>query len=119
MVGKWLVLGLGWVLFGCAGKSTTSGEEGSDCVSLCEKGKAERCMGAELIRCEDSCLGEDVKVEATGCRSEYDAVQGCTEELEDICSVRNACRSEIAGLFACYADYCADHTSSNLCAMMN
>lgn len=116
MVGKWLVLGLGSIFFGCAGKSTTNEEQGIDCVSLCEKGKAEECAGAEQLRCEDNCLGEDVRVEATGCRSDYEKVHTCTAELEDICTVRAGCKSELAALFACYAEYCADHASSPFCA---
>jgi len=118
MVGKWLVLGVACVLLGCAGKSTTNEEQGTDCVSLCEKGRAE-CEGTEQLRCEDSCLGEDVRVEATGCRSEYTKMQKCTAELEDICVVRTDCKAELAALFACYAVYCADHQSSPFCAMAN
>lgn len=120
MVGKWLVLGLGCALLGCAGQSTSNGEEeqGKDCVSLCEKGKDE-CPGTEALRCEDSCLGEDIKVEATGCRSEYTKAQRCTAELEDICTVATNCRSEVTELRACYAEYCASHQSSPLCATAN
>jgi hypothetical protein len=119
MVGKWLVLGVACVLLGCAGKSTTNEEQGTDCVSLCEKGKAEKCPGAEQLRCEDSCLGEDVRVEATGCRSEYDKMQTCTAELEDICGVLKDCGTELKQLRACYAEYCVDHASSPFCAMTN
>lgn len=117
MVGKWLLLGLGCVCFGCAGKSTTDEEQGIDCVSLCEKGKAEKCPGAEQLRCEDNCLGEDVRVEATGCRSAYEKVHTCTAELEDICTVRTGCDAELDGLFACYAKYCTSHASSPFCAV--
>jgi hypothetical protein len=84
-------------------------------VSLCEKGKAEKCAGAEQLRCEDSCLGEDVRVEATGCRSEYDEMQECTAELEDICAVRTDCKAELQTLLGCYAEYCASHASSPFC----
>jgi hypothetical protein len=115
MVGKWLVLGLACAFPGCAGKSTTNGEQGTDCVSLCEKGRAE-CEGTEQLRCEDSCLGEDVRVEATGCRSQYEKMQDCTAELEDICAVRTDCKSELQTLLACYADYCIDHPSSAFCS---
>jgi len=118
MVGKWLVLGLGCILLGCAGKSTTNGEQGTDCVSLCEKGKDE-CEGTQQLQCEDSCLGEDVRVEATGCRSEYTKMQDCTAELEDICTVRSDCKTQLSALLACYAEYCADHQSSSVCAMTN
>jgi hypothetical protein len=117
MVGKWLVFGVACVLFGCSGKSTTDEEQGTDCVSLCEKGKEEKCPGAEQLRCEDNCLGEDVRVEATGCRSEYTKVHQCTAELEDICTVRTACKAQLTALFACYAEYCVDHPSSAFCAM--
>ena len=112
-------MGLACVFFSCAGKSSANEEQGTDCVSLCEKAKAEKCPGAEQLRCEDNCLGEDVRVEATGCRSEYGTMQECTAELEDICAVRTACKSELAALFACYAEYCVDHASSPFCATSN
>jgi hypothetical protein len=96
---------------GCAGRSVGSEEEGSryDCMDLCEKGKEERCPGAEALRCEDQCLSEDFRVEGTGCRSERDDVLDCTGELDDICRVREDCDDEIRALWDCYRVACKDN----------
>lgn len=106
-----------WVLVagaGCAGSST--GEDaGNDCVELCEKGKREGCPNTEQIQCETNCLGEDVRVEETGCRSRYNELLRCTSELDDICSVQTSCDAELDELRECYVDFCTDNPRSSVC----
>lgn len=91
------------------------GDEPPDCVALCEKGKAERCRGAELLMCEENCLGEDYRVERTNCRPEYNAMLECTERIADICDVLGQCRSEYDTLCDCYHDYCNAHPDEMTC----
>jgi hypothetical protein len=133
MVGKRKVRATGWFLrsslalsfvvlaalgAGCGGRSVGEpGEETSpyDCLDLCEKGRKE-CPGAEVLRCEDQCLGEDFRVEATGCRAPRNVLLNCMGELDDICRVQQDCDDEIRSLYDCYraackdndADYCKD-----------
>jgi hypothetical protein len=94
----------------CGGTSTGSDEE-SECVALCEKGKAKACNGASQLNCDDNCLQEDVRAETSGCRGDYNQTLTCTSELEDICSVLSGCRAELIRYNECIAEYCSDHTA--------
>jgi hypothetical protein len=98
---------------GCGGQSvgTNTDEETSpyDCAELCEKGKQEKCPGAEALRCEDQCLGEDFRVEGTGCRAQRNVLLNCMGKLENICRVQQDCDDEIRSLWDCYRVACEDN----------
>jgi len=93
----------------CGGSSVATGRP--DCAELCQKGKDERCPGAELIQCEDNCLSEDARAETSGCRAAYDASLECTASLEDICTVAKACSDQVTDYLDCVADFCKDHSA--------
>lgn len=92
----------------CGGSSTRLGDDGPDCVALCEKGKAE-CQGLGAVNCEDNCLSEDVTAETSGCRGTYNQTLDCSANLEDICTVPKSCGNELRAHKACIDDYCSDH----------
>jgi hypothetical protein len=94
------------LLAACGGTSTGKGDDGTECVTLCEKGKAAGCDEVQAVNCDDNCLQEDVRAETSGCRGAYNGTLACSSELEDICDAVIGCRSEFIAYSACVAEYC-------------
>jgi hypothetical protein len=94
----------------CGGTSTGSDDE-TECVALCEKGKAKGCNGASALNCEDNCLQEDARAETSGCRGTYNQTLACSSGLEDICTLIRDCREELLRHQACVDEYCSDHVA--------
>jgi hypothetical protein len=95
----------------CGGTSTGQGNDGPDCVALCEKLKAEECPGAAGVNCDDQCFSEDATAETSGCRRTYTDTLICTEGLENICEVasEDGCRDEVVAHQACIRNYCSEN----------
>lgn len=104
-----VLLSVGALAAACGGTSTGKGNEGPDCVALCEKGKAESCPGVGGLNCDDNCLQEDVRAETSGCRGAYNQTLICSADLEDICSVISGCRDELVRYNDCIEEFCADN----------
>jgi hypothetical protein len=99
---------------GCAG-SSTNGDQPADCAALCEKAKSRRCPHAEQLSCEDNCLGEDARAEATGCQKHHDASLSCSAKLDDICAAPTACKGELDAYLRCIVAYCSAHPDAGFC----
>jgi hypothetical protein len=99
----------------CGGESS-NGEEDVDCVGLCEKGKSARCPHSEDLRCEENCLGEDVRAIGTDCKPRYVSSLACTAKLDDICTAPTACSDEVTAYLDCVASYCRAHPSVDVCS---
>jgi hypothetical protein len=107
---SWLVSAAALVS-ACGGTSTGTGNEGPDCVALCEKGKAESCTGSAGLNCDDNCFSEDARAETSGCRGAYNGTLTCSAELEDICTVASGCRAELRDYLGCIEEFCADNSA--------
>jgi hypothetical protein len=103
------------LLAACGGTSTGKGDDGMECVTLCEKGKAAGCKEVQAVNCDDNCLQEDVRAETSGCRGAYNDSLSCSSEIDDICGVATGCRSELIAYAECIAEYCESH-ETDICS---
>lgn len=87
---------------------------GATCESRCEA--ANDCDGATQQNCADVCADAKALVDASGCGSQYDKVNACTDGIADICDPpANACNTEAAAFVACVLDFCTKNPMNEAC----
>ena len=114
---RWRLASLAWLLplglVACGGKT-----QEPTAVELCPEicAKAKQCPGAPAVSsCDDLCLGEDARAEATGCRAEYEASEKCLAELDDVCTGNKDCSKPISATQTCELRYCMQHLDEEVC----
>jgi len=100
----------------------------SKCESNCDAMQDSDCDDADHDGCLHLCIQqEDMEEDTDKCTSDWDALQDCMADQDDICKVLETetqddgsvkfkkCNSEINDYADCYADYCKDHDKREYC----
>ena len=74
---------------------------GADCESICED--SNECEGVtEKVNCEKSCEERQKEAEDKGCEDQYDDLESCMGDVEDICKITaKTCAKENTALNDC------------------
>ena len=82
---------------------------GEDCEEICEERKQCRTARGD-VDCADHCEQLAELVEDADCTEQYDALNECVANQDDICDEDpESCESQSSAYTDCMSEYCSDH----------